>query len=140
MYYKDATAMAAGVFYRPDAKSMISFSGSMGSNDNMVGVGYSQRFGKVSEFDGMTDEQFKDALTERSGDVKAIREENKSLHEENSSLRDESKDLADRLSQNEAKNEAMEQENVALKAQLAEMDSKIEALTAILDALSPATK
>lgn len=103
--YKDTTAMAVGAFYHPDAKSMLSVSGSLGSNDNMIGVGYSQRFGEVSEFDGMTDEELKNALSEMSGDMKTVK-----------------------------------QENIALKEQLAKMNSRMEALTARLNSLSPATK
>lgn len=103
--YKDTTAMAVGAFYRPDAKSMVSVSGSVGSNDNMVGIGYSQRFGEISEFDGMTDEELKNALSEMSDDMKTVK-----------------------------------QENIALKEQLAKMNSRMEALTARLDSLSPATK
>lgn len=95
----------AGVFYRPDPKSMINFSGSIGANDNMVGFGYSQRFGEVSGFDGMTDEELKNTLSEMSGNMKTVK-----------------------------------QENIALKEQLAEMNSRMEALTARLDSLSPATK
>ena len=48
--------------------------------------------------------------------------------------------LAEHFAQNEARNKAMEQENVALKAQLAEMNSRMEALTARLDTLSSAAK
>lgn len=105
---------------------MVSVSGSVGSNDNMVGIGYSQRFGEVSEFDGMTDEELRNALAEMSDDMKAVKEENKALTEH--------------FAQNEARNKAMEQENVALKAQLAEMNFRMEALTARLDTLSSAAK
>ena len=69
--YKDTTSMAVGAFYRPDAKSMVSVSGSVGSNDNMIGIGYSQRFGKVSEFDGMTDEELQGKVHELSEALKA---------------------------------------------------------------------
>lgn len=69
----------AGVFYRPDSKSMINFSGSIGANDNMVGFGYSQRFGEVSGFDGMTDEELKNALSEMSGNMKTVKQENIAL-------------------------------------------------------------
>lgn len=62
-------------------------------------------FGEVSGFDGMTDEELKNALSEMSGNMKTVK-----------------------------------QENIALKEQLAEMNSRMEALTARLDSLSPATK
>ena len=60
---------------------------------------------EVSGFDGMTDEELKNALSEMSGNMKTVK-----------------------------------QENIALKEQLAEMNSRMEALTARLDSLSPATK
>lgn len=53
----------------------------------------------------MTDEELKNALSEMSGNMKTVK-----------------------------------QENIALKEQLAEMNSRMEALTARLDSLSPATK
>ena len=46
--YKDKTAGAVGAFYRPDDMSMISLQGSFGHNDNMYGLGYSQKFGHSS--------------------------------------------------------------------------------------------
>ena len=111
--YKDTTSMAVGAFYRPDAKLMVSVSGSVGSNDNMIGIGYSQRFGKVSEFDGMTDEELQGKVHELSEALKA---------------KDDA--FEKRLAQNETKAKAMEQENIALKAQMKALTARLDALTA----------
>ena len=44
--YKGDKAGAVGAFYRPDSTSLISVEGSIGNDDNMIGVGYSRRIGK----------------------------------------------------------------------------------------------
>lgn len=113
--YKNATALAAGVFYRPSPKTMINVSTSLGYNDNMVGVGYSQRLGEASEIEGMTEEQLRDKVDE---------------------LNESNKALIERLSQNEAHDKAMEQENNALKAQNAAFEKQLAEMTAKMDALS----
>ena len=122
--YKDTTAMAVGAFYRPDAKSMVSVSGSIGSNNNMVGFGYSQRFGQTSEIDGMTEDELRNAVGE---------------------LKESNKMLSSRLAQTEARNKVVEQENNALgkrattaEQKLAELTAKVESLTARLDSISSA--
>ena len=50
--YKDAHAVAVGAFYRPDAKTMFSIGGSMGSGENLLNVGVSLKFGKSSPYAG----------------------------------------------------------------------------------------
>jgi len=47
--YKDQQALALGAFYRPDAKTMISVSGSLGNNDNMLGIGVSKKIGNSTK-------------------------------------------------------------------------------------------
>ena len=47
--YKDKASAAAGVFYRPDKQSMLTFKTAIGSNDNMYGIGFSKKFGEVTE-------------------------------------------------------------------------------------------
>lgn len=84
--YKDKTATAAGVFYRPNAKSMISASGSLGYNDNMFGLGYSQRFGQTSEIEGMTEEQLRDKVEELNESNKSLKGEVSELSKKNSVL------------------------------------------------------
>ena len=54
--YKDQQALAIGAYYRPNKKSMISLSGTLGNNDNMYGIGFSQRFGEDTS-EGDTDKK-----------------------------------------------------------------------------------
>ena len=62
--YKDSNALAAGVFYRPNAKTLISMSGTLGDNDNMYGIGFSQKLGKVSEIEKLSDEEVREKLVD----------------------------------------------------------------------------
>ena len=71
--YKDQTSLAAGVYYRPNIKSLISLSGTMGNSENMFGVGYSAKFGKVSEFGNMTEDQLRDKVSELNDSNKALK-------------------------------------------------------------------
>lgn len=71
--YKSHQALAAGVYSRPDRKSLISISGSMGNGENMLGVGFSKKLGQMSEIDVMTEDQLRDkvsSLTEENTSIK----------------------------------------------------------------------
>ncbi len=74
--YKDETAGAVGAFYRPDDRTMVSLQGAFGANDNMYGVGYSQKFGghahDLQKLENMSD--VKDAMAKlqaENDDLKA---------------------------------------------------------------------
>ena len=109
--YKDQTVFAAGVYVRPDSKSLISLSGTLGYNENMLGVGFSKKFGKHTEFENMTEDQLKDALSKLSEDAKEIKEENKALHKKNKALEAGNKELSEKLVKNSA-------DDLALKASM----------------------
>ena len=55
--YKNSQAMAIGAFYRPDRKTILSISGTLGSNDNMIGMGVSTSFGTPVEEEKANDEE-----------------------------------------------------------------------------------
>ena len=44
--YKNETATALGLFYRPNENVMVNFSGTVGSDDNMIGGGIAIRIGR----------------------------------------------------------------------------------------------
>ena len=122
--YKDQTAFAAGVYVRPDTKSLISFSGTLGYGENMLGMGFSKKFGKHTDFENMTDEQLKDALAKLSEDAKDIREQNKALREETKTLKAENGQLAEELAQNSAKDAALKDSNESLRNEVSELSNK----------------
>lgn len=141
--YKDQTAFAAGVYVRPDTKSLISFSGTLGYGENMLGVGFSKKFGKHTDFENMTDEQLKDALAKLSEDAKDIREQNKSLHEKNKALEAGNKELSEKLAQNSKDDAALKastdkqiekltNDNAGLKTKLSDMSKDYESRLSIM--------
>lgn len=111
--YKDNTALAVGVFYRPDSKSIVSISGALGSDSNMYGVGFSQKLGRESEFQNMNENQLKDALSKLSEDAKEIKAENKTFKAEND-------ELTKQLAANEKADKATEAANKAEQQKLAD--------------------
>lgn len=96
--YKDAHAIAVGAFYRPDAKTMFSIGGSMGSGENLLNVGVSLKFGKSSPYAGYS----KAALTTVIADQK------------------------DKITLLESKVSKQDAENAALKAQVESQQKQIE--------------
>jgi regulator of replication initiation timing len=139
--YKDQTAVAAGVYVRPDSKSLISLSGTFGNSENMLGFGFSKKFGKHSEFENMTEDQLKDALSKLSEDAKEIKEENKALHEKNKALEAGNKELSDKLAKNSKDDASLKEqvkslsaENASLKGQLSDIQSKVSFLMEKLEA------
>lgn len=113
--YKDKTALAAGVFYRPNIKSMFNLSGTLGYGDNMFGIGVTTKMGKVTEADNMTDEQLRDKVSE-------IHDENKELREENGKLKSEVSDL-------KAKDVSQENQIAALSAKNADLEKSLSDIT-----------
>lgn len=109
--YKSETAMAVGAFFRPDAKTMFSVSGSFGSGDNMIGAGVSKKFGKASEIEQMSEEQLKDK-------IEVLNESNEALKESNESLRSEVSELS-------KKNSVLESAYNALMAKVDGLMAKI---------------
>ena len=84
--YKDQTALAAGVFFRPNAKTMVNFSGSLGNSENMVGIGVSAKMGKASEFAQMTEDQLRDEVSKVHDENKELKDELKKVKEQNVKL------------------------------------------------------
>ncbi|MBE6085595.1 MAG: hypothetical protein E7203_09155 [Selenomonas ruminantium] len=133
--YKDKTAMAVGAFYRPNIKSMINLSGTLGYGDNMFGIGVTTKMGKVTEADTMTDEQLRDKVSE-------IHDENKELREENSNLKSEVSDLKEKIAKFNKQDTAQEKQIAALTAKNADIEkayiqliSKVDGMAAELASL-----
>lgn len=121
--YKDKTAMAVGVFYRPNIKSMVNLSGTLGYGDNMFGIGVSTKMGKVTEEDNMTDEQLRDKVSE-------IHDENKELREENGKLKSEVSDLKQEILKSHEQATAQENQIAALMSKVDGLVSELATLKA----------
>ena len=48
--YRNATAAAVGLFYRPNERTMFNLGWTMGDNRNMVNGGFSLKFGKSNKY------------------------------------------------------------------------------------------
>ena len=48
--YRNATAAAVGLFYRPNERTMFNLGWTMGDNRNMVNGGFSVKFGKSNKY------------------------------------------------------------------------------------------
>lgn len=121
--YKNQQALAVGVFYRPDRKTLISVSGSLGNNDNMIGLGVSKRLGQVSEIEGMTEEQLRDKVEE-------LNESNKSLKDSNEALKDSNESLRSEVSEVKEQNRELSQKNSLLESSLSEVKNAYNSLSA----------
>ena len=119
--YKSQQALAVGAFYRPDRKTLISVSGSLGNNDNMIGVGVSKRLGQVSEIEGMTEDQLRDKVVELNDSNKSLKDSNESLRDEVSVVKEQNRELSNK--------------NSLLENSLTEVKNAYNALMAKVDGL-----
>ena len=127
--YKDKTAMAVGAFYRPNIKSMINLSGTLGYGDNMFGIGVTTKMGKVTEADTMTDEQLRDKVSE-------IHDENKVLREENGKLKAEIAKSSERDTVQENQIAALTAKNLDLEKGLSNMTVAYNQLMSKVDIMA----
>ena len=91
--YRDANAMALGLFYRPNDRVMFSMGGSLGNGENLLNVGVSFALDK-----GVNTS--KAAMARK---INALEEQNSAILEENKAIRAENAKLAERLAAIEAK-------------------------------------
>ena len=99
--YRNANAMALGMFYRPTDKVMFSVGGSMGNGENMINAGVSFALDK-----GVT--------TSKAAMAKQIT----NLSEENKSIKAENAEMKEKL-------DAQGSEIAALKEALARLEAKV---------------
>ena len=78
--YRDKTAMALGMFYKPSDQVMLNMSGTVGSGHNMIGAGISFALDKVVKPTGST-------VAASSAQVVRLEEENKAIKAELAELK-----------------------------------------------------
>ena len=98
--YRDANAMALGVFYRPNDQVMFSMGGSLGNGENLLNVGVSFALDKGVNTSKAAMARKINALEEQNS---AILEENKAIRAENAEQKAEIQELKEALARIEAK-------------------------------------
>ena len=78
-HYRTAHAVALGVFYRPNAKTMFSMGGSMGSGENLLNVGVSLKFGKSSPYAGYSKAALTTVIADQKEIITQLKDQNQAL-------------------------------------------------------------
>ena len=79
--YKNATAAAVGLFYRPNERTMLNLGWTMGDSRNMVNAGVSVKLGSGSTYAGLSKVQMATRLTQQEEKITAQEQEIKELRE-----------------------------------------------------------
>ena len=79
--YKNATAAAVGLFYRPNERTMLNLGWTMGDSRNMVNAGVSIKLGSGSTYAGLSKVQMATRLTQQEEKITAQEQEIKELRE-----------------------------------------------------------
>lgn len=133
--YKDKTALAAGFFYRPNIKSLFNFSGTLGYGENMFGLGFSTKMGKISEVETLTDEQLRDKIATINDDNKELREKNNSLESKMAELKNRFEETIKKDAEQENKISALTTQNADLKKSLSDMTKAYQTLIHKVDGM-----
>ncbi|MUP59805.1 hypothetical protein C3L56_07355 [Veillonellaceae bacterium M2-4] len=79
--YKNATAAAVGLFYRPNERTLLNLGWTMGDSRNMVNAGVSVKLGSGSTYAGFSKVQMATRLTQQEEKITAQEQEIKELRE-----------------------------------------------------------
>ena len=94
--YKDATAGAVGVFYKPAENVMLNVRGSFGNDENMVGGGVTFALSK-SEVPGVTKATLAKAVNTQAQHIKELESNNQQLQQDNEAMRQMMIEMQERL-------------------------------------------
>lgn len=109
--YRNETAAAVGLFYRPNARSMFNLGWTMGDNRNMVNGGFSIKLGKGSVYNDMSKAQMAETIATQSKEISAMKADNAAIKADYDALK--------------ADNEAKEKRIDALEKQMQEIMAKL---------------
>ena len=109
--YRNETAAAVGLFYRPNARSMFNLGWTMGDNRNMVNGGFSIKLGKGSVYNDMSKAQMAETIATQSKEISAMKADNAAIKADYNALK--------------ADNEAKEKRIDALEKQMQEIMAKL---------------
>ena len=96
--YKNATAAAVGLFYRPNERTMLSLGWTMGDSRNMVNGGFSIKLGSgENTYAGFSRVQMATRLSQQEKEMQGMKAENEKLAADVSALQKDNKELREEL-------------------------------------------
>ena len=96
--YKNATAAAVGLFYRPNERTMLSLGWTMGDSRNMVNGGFSIKLGSgENTYAGFSRVQMATRLSQQEKEMQGMKAENEKLTADVSALQKDNKELREEL-------------------------------------------
>ena len=96
--YKNATAAAVGLFYRPNERTMLSLGWTMGDSRNMVNGGFSIKLGSgENTYAGFSRVQMATRLSQQEKEIQGMKAENEKLTADVSALQKDNKELREEL-------------------------------------------
>lgn len=107
--YRNATAAAVGLFYRPNERTMFNLGWTMGDNRNMVNGGFSLKFGKSNKYIKYSKAEMASVIDKQSREIAELK----------------ARDV-----QNAKDKAEMKADNAEMKAEIEALKKQVEALAA----------
>ena len=107
--YRNATAAAVGLFYRPNERTMFNLGWTMGDNRNMVNGGFSLKFGKSNRYVKYSKAEMASVIDKQSREIAELK----------------ARDV-----QNAKDKAEMKADNAEMKAEIEALKKQVEALAA----------
>lgn len=107
--YRNATAAAVGLFYRPNERTMFKLGWTMGDNRNMVNGGFSLKFGKSNKYIKYSKAEMASVIDKQSREIAELK----------------ARDV-----QNAKDKAEMKADNAEMKAEIEALKKQVEALAA----------
>lgn len=107
--YRNATAAAVGLFYRPNERTMFNLGWTMGDNRNMVNGGFSLKFGKSNKYIKYSKTEMASVIDKQSREIAELK----------------ARDV-----QNAKDKAEMKADNAEMKAEIEALKKQVEALAA----------
>ena len=107
--YRNATAAAVGLFYRPNERAMFNLGWTMGDNRNMVNGGFSLKFGKSNKYIKYSKAEMASVIDKQSREIAELK----------------ARDV-----QNAKDKAEMKADNAEMKAEIEALKKQVEALAA----------
>lgn len=107
--YRNASAAAVGLFYRPNERTMFNLGWTMGDNRNMVNGGFSLKFGKSNKYIKYSKAEMASVIDKQSREIAELK----------------ARDV-----QNAKDKDEMKADNAEMKAEIEALKKQVEALAA----------
>lgn len=87
--YRNATAAAVGLFYRPNERTMFNLGWTMGDNRNMVNSGFSVKFGKSNKYVKYSKAEMASVIDNQSREIAELKAKDVQNAKDNAEMRAE---------------------------------------------------